>query len=58
LKKLGVQVLDRVMLITLLHPLHQSISVLWKRKASGEDFRLGMLHPPQPNTRPPARKML
>jgi ferredoxin len=40
--------------ITLLHPLHQSISVLWKRKGTGEDFRLGMIPAPEPNTRPPA----
>lgn len=28
--------------ITMLHPLNQSISMVWKRKAGGEDFRLGM----------------
>ena len=41
--------------IIMLHPLHQSISVLWKRKATGENFRLGMRNPPEPNTRPPAK---
>lgn len=25
----------------------------WKRKATGEHFRLGMKNPPPPNTRPP-----
>ena len=40
--------------ITMLHPLHQSVSVLWKRKSTGEDFRLGMQNPPPPNTKPPA----
>jgi Na+-translocating ferredoxin:NAD+ oxidoreductase RNF subunit RnfB len=28
--------------------------VRWKRKESGEHFRLGMPHPPPPNPRPPA----
>jgi NAD-dependent dihydropyrimidine dehydrogenase PreA subunit len=41
--------------ITMLHPMNQSISVIWKRKATGESFRLGMRNPPPPNTRPPAR---
>lgn len=41
--------------ITMLHPLHQSISVLWKRKSTDTDYRLGMLNPPPPNTKPPAR---
>jgi NAD-dependent dihydropyrimidine dehydrogenase PreA subunit len=41
--------------ITMLHPLNQSISVIWKRKATGESFRLGMINPPPPNTRPPAK---
>lgn len=27
--------------------------VRWKRKETGEHFRLGMLKPPLPNTRPP-----
>ena len=38
--------------ITLLHPLNQSVSVVWKRAATGEEFRLGMRMPPAPNTRP------
>ena len=41
--------------ITMLHPLHQSISVVWKRVETGEIFRLGMRNPAPPNTRPPAR---
>jgi NAD-dependent dihydropyrimidine dehydrogenase PreA subunit len=41
--------------ITMLHPLNQSVSVVWKRKETGEHFRLGMRDPPPPNTRPPAR---
>jgi NAD-dependent dihydropyrimidine dehydrogenase PreA subunit len=41
--------------ITLCHPLHQSVSVVWKRKTTGEYFRLGMQNPPPPNTKPPAR---
>ena len=41
--------------IRMLHPLNQSISVVWKRKDSGERFRLGMLNPPPPNSRPPAK---
>jgi NAD-dependent dihydropyrimidine dehydrogenase PreA subunit len=40
--------------ITLLHPTQQRISVNWKRKATGELFRLGMRNPPPPNTRPPS----
>ena len=39
--------------IELLHPLHQSISVIWKNKESGEKNRLGMSNPPPPNTKPP-----
>ena len=39
--------------ITMVHPLNQSIAVHWKRKKTGEIFRLGMKSPPQPNTRPP-----
>ncbi|MFC1996930.1 ferredoxin family protein [Chloroflexota bacterium] len=41
--------------IMMLHPLNQSISMIWKRKATAEEFRLGMLNPPHPNDRPPAR---
>lgn len=40
--------------ITLLHPLNQSVSVIWKRVTTGEVFRLGMLNPPPSNARPPA----
>jgi hypothetical protein len=39
----------------MLHPLNQSVSVVWKRAATGEIFRLGMRDPPPPNTRPPVR---
>ena len=41
--------------ITLLHPLNQSISIIWVRKSTGETFRLGARNPPPPNSRPPAR---
>ncbi|MBN1188692.1 MAG: ferredoxin family protein [Dehalococcoidales bacterium] len=37
--------------IKLNHPLNQRVR--WKRKASGEHFRLGMPNPPPPNSRPP-----
>ena len=33
------------------HPLNQRIG--WKRKATGEYFRIGMKNPPPPNTRSP-----
>jgi ferredoxin len=32
-------------------PLNQRVG--WKRKETGEYFRIGMLNPPPPNTRPP-----
>jgi NAD-dependent dihydropyrimidine dehydrogenase PreA subunit len=41
--------------IVMLHPLNQSISVIWKRRTTGENFRLGMRNPPPKNARPPAR---
>ena len=37
----------------MLHPLNQSVVVLWKQKDTGELHRLGMKNPPAPNTRPP-----
>ena len=37
--------------ITLNHPINQRVR--WKRKATGEDFRIGMPNPPEPNNRPP-----
>lgn len=40
--------------ITMVHPLSQNISVNWKRKATGEYFRLGQKNPPSPNPRPPS----
>lgn len=33
------------------HPLNQRVG--WKRKETGEYFRIGMKNPPPPNTRPP-----
>ena len=33
------------------HPLNQRVA--WKRKETGEYFRIGMKNPPPPNTRPP-----
>jgi NAD-dependent dihydropyrimidine dehydrogenase PreA subunit len=33
------------------YPLNQK--VVWKRKATGEIFRIGMKNPPPPNNRPP-----
>jgi len=33
------------------HPLNQRVG--WKRKETGEHFRIGMKNPPPPNTRPP-----
>ncbi len=33
------------------HPLSQRAA--WKRKATGEMFRIGMKNPPPPNTKPP-----
>lgn len=35
-------------------PLKQKLSVRWKRKETGEIFRLGMNAPPPPNTKPPS----
>lgn len=40
--------------IKMLHPLNQSLPVNWKRKETGEYFRLGMANPPPPNTKPPS----
>lgn len=40
--------------ITLVHPLPQAIALTWKRKASGECFRVGMRDAPPPNLRPPS----
>ena len=40
------------------HPLNQRVG--WKRKETGEYFRIGMKNPPPPNTKPPVglkRKM-
>ena len=40
--------------ITMVHPLHATAVVAWKRKDSGEHFRLGMKDPPPANERPPS----
>ena len=37
--------------IKLVHPMMQKVR--WKRKDSGEHFRVGMKNPPPPNTSPP-----
>ena len=37
--------------IKMIHPLNQRIA--WKRKETGEYFRIGIANPPPPNTRPP-----
>lgn len=37
--------------IKLVWPLMQRVR--WKRKETGQHFRIGMLNPPPPNTRPP-----
>jgi NAD-dependent dihydropyrimidine dehydrogenase PreA subunit len=37
--------------ISVEYPLHQRVG--WKRKETGEYFRIGMKDPPPPNTRPP-----
>ena len=42
--------------ITLLHPTSQRISMNWKRKETGEYFRLGMKNPPPPNMTPVSGK--
>jgi NAD-dependent dihydropyrimidine dehydrogenase PreA subunit len=41
--------------IWMVHPLNQSVVVNWKRKETGEFFRLGMKNPPPPNLKPPAK---
>ncbi len=40
--------------IAMIHPASQRISVNWKRKDTGELFRLGMKNPPPPNKMPPS----
>jgi NAD-dependent dihydropyrimidine dehydrogenase PreA subunit len=37
--------------IEMQHPMNQRVG--WKRKESGEHFRIGMKNPPPPNTKPP-----
>ena len=40
--------------ITLVHPMNQAVSVVWKRRSTGKSYRLGMKNPPAPNMRPPS----
>ena len=40
--------------VTLVAPAKQRISTIWKRKETGEEFRVGMNNPPPPNTTPPS----
>jgi formate hydrogenlyase subunit 6/NADH:ubiquinone oxidoreductase subunit I len=40
--------------LTLVAPAKQRISTIWKRKETGEEFRVGMKNPPPPNTTPPS----
>ena len=40
--------------ISMVYPAQQLLSVNWKRKETGEHFRLGMKNPPPPDTRPPS----
>jgi NAD-dependent dihydropyrimidine dehydrogenase PreA subunit len=49
-----VQECSRQGAIRLVHPLNQSVVVAWKRKQTGETFRLGMSNPPPPNLKPPS----
>ena len=39
--------------LTIEYPLNQKVG--WKRKETGELFRIGMKNPPPPNTKPPVR---
>jgi len=41
--------------IAMIHPMHQTVVVNWKRKDTGKTYRLGMKNPPEPNDTPPAR---
>jgi len=40
--------------LTLVTPALQRISTIWKRKETGEEFRMGMLNPLPPNLNPHA----
>ncbi|MBR2831868.1 MAG: 4Fe-4S binding protein [Oscillospiraceae bacterium] len=40
--------------LTLVTPAKQRVSTVWKRKATGEEFRVGMKNPLPPNTKPPS----
>ena len=40
--------------ITMVHPLGQGIVISWKRKETGEIYRLGMKNPPTPNNKLPS----
>ena len=39
--------------INLQIPLNRKVIIHWKRKDTGETYRLGMKNPPSPNTKPP-----
>lgn len=49
-----VQVCKEPGAIIFAHPVSTQISINWKRKDTGEYFRLGMQNPPKPNMRPPS----
>ncbi len=49
-----VQECNRPGAIKLVHPLNQSVVVMWKRRATGKHYRLGMKHPPRANNKPPS----
>ena len=38
--------------LILVMPAKQRIRTIWKRKSTGEEFRMGMLNPPPPNEAP------
>jgi ferredoxin len=42
--------------LELIAPAKQRLSTVWKRKETGEEFRVGMKNPPAPNMTPPSGK--
>ena len=40
--------------LELITPAKQRLSTVWKRKETGEEFRVGMKNPPPPNMTPPS----
>ena len=40
--------------LELIAPAKQRLSTIWVRKETGEEFRVGMKNPPEPNTTPPS----